>query len=644
MIVLWGPALVQIYNDGYRMIMGAKHPAGLGMSNRECWPEAWPINKDIYPRVLAGETIFFEEARYPLAPFGVIEDFYLTLSYSPIVGESGRADGVFVTVFDVTREVRTRHERDQALAAARTERQRLYEVFMQAPAAIAVLEGPQHVFSVTNPRYLELIGGRNVVGKPIAEALPEVKDQGFIELLDQVLATGEPFVAHDATVMLDRQGTGHAEEVFVDFVYQPLKSSDGTAYGVMAHAVETTEQVLSRRQIERLAAERQVLQHAAEIERERLAEVFQQAPAAIAVTKGKDHVLVTTNPLFRELVAAQRPIDGLPIRVALPEFEGQGFFEMLDEVYTTQQPFLGNEMLARYDRNGDGLPEDSYFNFVYQPLRDASGASTGTMIHAVEVTDQVLARKSAERQADELAHLTAALERTNRDLDQFAYVASHDLKAPLRGIANLAQWIEEDIGDRLSGDSKQHMALMKGRVHRMEALIDGILLYSRAGRVRGSTETLDTGRLVNDIVELIAPPEGVSVEVAPEMPTLFTERVPLQQVFMNLIGNAIKYSRPTRPDVHVRVSWQPSHDSVQFSIADNGPGIAPEFHERIWGIFQTLQARDKVEGTGIGLSVVKRIIESRGGQVWLDSAPGAGSTFHFTWPRRSASHLPQIHE
>jgi signal transduction histidine kinase len=188
------------------------------------------------------------------------------------------------------------------------------------------------------------------------------------------------------------------------------------------------------------------------------------------------------------------------------------------------------------------------------------------------------------------------------------------------------------------------MALRKGRVHRMEALIDGILLYSRAGRVRGSTETLDTGRLVNDIVELIAPPEGVLVEVAPEMPTLFTERVPLQQVFMNLIGNAIKYSRPTRPDVHVRVSWQPSHDSVQFSIADNGPGIAPEFHERIWGIFQTLQARDKVEGTGIGLSVVKRIIESRGGQVWLDSAPGAGSTFHFTWPRRSASHLPQIHE
>jgi signal transduction histidine kinase len=633
MIVLWGPEHIQVYNDAYRLLMGTKHPAGLGMPNRECWPEVWQINKGIYPRVLAGETVGFETARYPLAPYGKVEDFYLTLSYSPVIGESGRPEGIFVTVFDVTKEVRTREERDQALTAARAERQRLYEVFMQAPAAIAVLEGPEHVFTVANSRYRKLVGGREVIGRKVDDALPEVREQGFVELLDKVRLTGEPFVAQDAKVRLDRTGHGEFEDVYVDFVYQPLKSAAGEVYGIMAHAVETTQQVIARKRIEELAADHARLQLRAERDRRQLYEVFQQAPAAIALLTGREHTVATTNPLFCQLVGVSRDMQGQPIRDALPEFEGQGFFELLDQVFETKTPFFGREMLARYDRDGDGKPEDAYFNFVYQPVTDETGAAVATMIHAVEVTEQVLARKDVERQADELSRLTYALERSNRDLDQFAYVASHDLKAPLRGLANLSQWIEEDLGDRLTSESRQHLDLMKGRVHRMEALIDGILMYSRAGRVRGAVETIDTGKLVREVIELLSPPDGVVVDVQPEMPVVESERVPLQQVFMNLIGNAIKYSRPVREDVRVEVRWQHGREGPQFSIRDNGPGIASQYHERIWGIFQTLQARDKVEGTGIGLSVVKKIIESRGGHVWLQSAPGEGSTFHFTWPR-----------
>ena len=134
MIVLWGPDLIQIYNDRYRMLMGAKHPQGLGQGNRECWPEAWHINETIYPRIFAGETMAFREAKYPLAPNGVVEDFYLTLSYSPVLGGDGAIAGVFVTVFDVTSEVRTRQERDDALAEVRAQRERLYQIFRQAPA------------------------------------------------------------------------------------------------------------------------------------------------------------------------------------------------------------------------------------------------------------------------------------------------------------------------------------------------------------------------------------------------------------------------------------------------------------------------------------------------------------------------------
>lgn len=243
------------------------------------------------------------------------------------------------------------------------------------------------------------------------------------------------------------------------------------------------------------------------------------------------------------------------------------------------------------------------------------------------LSDAKAAREAAERAA------TAATE-AYRELDQFAYVASHDLKAPLRGIANLAQWIQDDTGDRLAAESIEHMRLLQGRVHRMEALIDGILAYSRAGRVLKSPEAVDTGTLVREVIELLAPPSGVTIQVPPQMPTLNAERVPLQQVFLNLIGNAVKYTRAERHDPVIRIDWRDAGNAFEFSVSDNGPGIEPEYHERIWGIFQTLAPRDKVEGTGIGLAVVRKIVETRDGFVSLESSPGQGAIFRFIWPKK----------
>jgi signal transduction histidine kinase len=219
-----------------------------------------------------------------------------------------------------------------------------------------------------------------------------------------------------------------------------------------------------------------------------------------------------------------------------------------------------------------------------------------------------------------------------RELDQFAYVASHDLKAPLRGIGNLAQWIQEDLGERIQGETAEHLRMLQGRVNRMNALIEGILAYSRAGRAADPPEWVDTGLLVREVVELIAPPPEVQVKLPEDMPTLETERVLLEQVFMNLLGNAVKYGGAARPDVEIRIGWRSIDGGIQFTVSDNGPGIASEYQERIWGIFQTLARRDQVEGTGIGLSVVKKIVERRGGRISLESAPGQGATFLFTWP------------
>jgi PAS domain S-box-containing protein len=254
--------------------------------------------------------------------------------------------------------------------------------------------------------------------------------------------------------------------------------------------------------------------------------------------------------------------------------------------------------------------------------------SNGRTVGAVIAFNDITARRVAERERE---RLIGALARSNKELDQFAYVASHDLKAPLRGIANLSQWIEEDLGTDAPPDVAEKMTLVRGRVQRLESLIDGILQYSRAGRVRSAIEQVDVGELLKDAIELLAPPREVTITVAPDMPTISTEKTPLQQVFMNLIGNAIKYNK--RPGATIDITARDEGRMYSFSVADNGPGIEPEYHERIFGIFQTLESRDRVEGTGIGLSVVKKTVELHGGIISVDSALGKGAIFTFEWPK-----------
>ncbi|MDB4951471.1 MAG: domain S-box [Gemmatimonadetes bacterium] len=399
----------------------------------------------------------------------------------------------------------------------------------------------------------------------------------------------------------------------------PERDGDGAVVRWFGTCTDVHDQSLAEAERDRLIA-------TLETERARLHELFMQAPALIAVLRGPDHVFELANPPYRALFGG-RELVGRPARDAIPEVGRQGYFDRLDGVYATGKAFLGNEMYAEVDR-GRGAPEAAYFNLVFHPLREVDGGVGGVLIHAVEVTEQVRTRREIEANAEELARTAAALEASNRELDQFAYVASHDLKAPLRGIANLSQWIEEDLAEHVTDEVRGHLELLRGRVHRMEGLIDGILQYSRAARVREKPERVEVGGLLDETLDLMAPPPEVQIRVQPGMPTVLAERLPLQQVFMNLVGNAVKHNR--RPGAEVRVEWRDAGPAWEFAVADNGAGIAPEYHARIFGIFQTLEARDKVEGTGIGLSLVKKIVESRGGRVWVESREGAGATFRFT--------------
>lgn len=257
---------------------------------------------------------------------------------------------------------------------------------------------------------------------------------------------------------------------------------------------------------------------------------------------------------------------------------------------------------------------------------------------------EVVERTSAEQELqslnetleDNVAYRTAEAERRAQYLEQFAYVTSHDLKAPLRAVSNLAEWIEEDLADKLDDASREQLALLRDRVHRMHDLIEGLLEYSRVGGCSDAEEHIDSRELINEIIDSLSPPEGFKVKIKGEMPTLYVDRLQLGQVFSNLISNSLEHHGGNKGKI--RVTSENHRKNYQFSVCDDGQGIAPEYHDKVFQMFQTLESSDFESSTGIGLALVKKIVEEHGGTIRLESAIGEGACFYFTWPKK---HSPE---
>jgi PAS domain S-box-containing protein len=289
---------------------------------------------------------------------------------------------------------------------------------------------------------------------------------------------------------------------------------------------------------------------------------------------------------------------------------------------------LGGLTLVWSDSDRRYSPGD--VGFAEELARRAATAIDNAWLYADAQARAEELHRFSELLEQRVEERTRDLERSNQDLDQFAYVASHDLKAPLRALDHLSSWIAEDAGHLLPERSRDHLAKMQGRIKRMEGLLDDLLAYSRAGRFRGQSGWVDLAELLARSIETVSPPEGFTVEVVGTLPTIYTAHVPLGTVLRNLVGNAVKHHDKESGRILIRAVQEPAQ--MIFTVEDDGPGIDPAYHERIFQMFQTLRPRDQVEGSGIGLSVVKRIIESRGGQISVDAEVGRGAKFTFTWP------------
>jgi signal transduction histidine kinase len=258
----------------------------------------------------------------------------------------------------------------------------------------------------------------------------------------------------------------------------------------------------------------------------------------------------------------------------------------------------------------------------------------------VQLRAEIAARDAAER---ELRTNNQHLSRSNRDLEDFAYVASHDLRAPLGGIDSAAKWLEEDLHDSLSDESRKILGLMRSRITRMEKLLDDLLTYSRAGRTDTAVGEINVADIFENIVEVLTPPAHIQVRAEGGLPVIVTAGAQLEQVLRNLINNAIKHH--DKQNGEVVVSGKRVGDVVEFTVRDNGPGIAPQFHDKIFQLFQTLKRRDEVEGSGMGLAVVKKLVEQQNGRITVHSrGDGTGSEFRFGWPTEASCYDPTAAE
>lgn len=382
MFLWWGDDLIQFYNDAYRPSLGnsGKHPLALGQKGVDCWPEIWPVIKPLIDEVLAGgEATWSEDQLIPIYRNNTLEDVYWTFSYSPVKDESGRTAGVLVICTETTSIITRRNELEEA-------QRQLLTLFEESPVAIAIISADKLTFQMANPFYAQLAGRKpdELIGKPMMEALPELWGQGFDQMLEQVIATGIPYIASEVAVNVVRQG--RLETLYLDVTCQPRREKIATERitGLLIVCTDVTQQVLTRRKVEASEA--------------KLRSIIATAPAGMGLFVGRDLIIGMSNQTFIDMVGKGPDIEGKPLRQVMPELviDNQPFLQILDDVYTSGQMYqsFGDQVNILQQ----GVMTHNFYNISFTPLRDETGQVYAILDISIDVTQEIKVRQELQQE------------------------------------------------------------------------------------------------------------------------------------------------------------------------------------------------------------------------------------------------------
>lgn len=387
-----------------------------------------------------------------------------------------------------------------------------------------------------------------------------------------------------------------------EYIFSPVPGSDRS----LAEVTCTARDVTQRERMEKALAASEA----------KLQQVFAQAPVAIVVFRGRDFVVEMANPFYQALVQGKELL-GRPFKEVLPDL-GPDVWEAFHRVLETGEPFVANEWYVPYDQNGDGEREDVWFNVVYHPMRNSEDQVTGMVAVCSDVSAQVRARQE--------------LERVNRELEEFAYVAGHDLQEPLRMVGIYSEMLLRRFPGA-DAEAREYAGFVRHGVERMEQLIQDLLTYSRVIHTEDvPAGGADLNRALADALKTLDAriTESKAKVSATPLPLVSGDPSQFTQVFQNLLSNALKYRRPgLAPEIDISAR----RDGAEWiiSVRDNGIGFEPQYAQKIFGLFKRLY-KDEFSGTGLGLAICQRIVERYGGRIWAVGSPGTGATFHFALP------------
>lgn len=552
---------------------------------------------------------------------------WLLITATPRYHDNGDFAGFLSSSIDITPRRVAEEKFNQS-------RDRLHSVVAGAPFPIGVYIGREMRIALVNQSIVDVWGkGSDVVGKTYFEVLPELEDQGIYPKLQQVFDTGQPYHARNQRV--DLVVNGKLQPFYFNYSFTPLFDADGKVYGVMNTAADVTDLTMATLQV-------------AQSEKN-FRNLILQSPVAMCLLLGADHTVEVANTAMVELWGKPREeVMYKPIFEGLPDAREQGLEELLNHVYTTGETFRASEMPVHLVRFG--CNETVYQNFVYQPYKDSDGNILGIIAITIDVTSQVLARQKIEEvvheRTKELEQANSDLKKSNAELAQFAYIASHDLQEPLRKIRVFSQMLEARLANSLDAQSLNYINKIQSASERLQTLIRDVLTYSELVKDSEIFVPTDLNKILDEIVsdyELLIAQKGASISYS-GLPVL--EAIPLQmtQLFSNLVSNSLKFAKAGVPPVislaakkitgaeTAAVGLMPDREYYHFRYSDNGIGFRPEYSEKIFNIFQRLHGKSEYEGTGIGLAMCKKIALNHQGGLNARGSSENGAVFNVYLP------------